>query len=101
MGEGFSPVNTRKIIKLFYREHLNYFEMSNPRVFEIHAIHKMMTDIAIAVAHLGDVYYDLHKKEDNTLENIQEMCNLANQIHDDYEQRYFSQNTPGGDSPVS
>jgi hypothetical protein len=71
--------------------------MANPRVFEIHAIRKMMTDISIAVAHLGDVYYDLHKKEDNTLENIQEMCNLANQIHDDYEERYFTSGPESGD----
>lgn len=71
--------------------------MANPRIFEIHATRKMMADILVAVAHLGDVYFDLHKKDDNTLENIQEMCNLANQIHDDYEKRYFSQIPESGD----
>lgn len=64
--------------------------MANPRVFEIHALHKMMLDIVVDIAHLGDLYYDLHKKEDVTLENIQEMLNLANQINDDYENRYFN-----------
>jgi len=82
-------VITRKTLKLFYREHLNYYEMANPRIFEVHAIRKMMADLCVASAHLGDIYYDLHKKDDSTLENIQELLNLANQIHDEYEKRYF------------
>lgn len=63
--------------------------MANPRIFEIHQIHKMITDTIVHLAHLGDVYYDLHKKEDIVLENIQEMLTLANQINDEYESRYF------------
>jgi len=90
VGGRFSPVNTRKVVKLFYTEYLNHYEMSNPRTFEIHAMHKMMSDLIGNIAHLGDLYYDLHKKEDNTLENIQEMLNLANQINDEYENRYFN-----------
>ena len=78
-------------LELFYIPHLNYYEMASPRIFEIHSMHKMMLDLSSAAAHLGDVYYDLHKKEDNTLDNIRELLNLTNDILDDYEKRYFKE----------
>lgn len=64
--------------------------MASPRIFEVHSIRKMIVDVLNSTAHLADVYYDLHKKEDNTLENIREVLDLANTILDDYEKRFFS-----------
>lgn len=77
-------------LALFYDEKLNYYEMASPRIFEIHSIHQSILKISMDVAKLGDIYLDLHKKEDNTLENIQAILDLTNTILEDYERRFFA-----------